>query len=475
MRYGKWLVGSVLVASAALAGPATAGVERVGSVTNLVESSVDEAVLVFRDGKRVSGTILEESETEIRMRVTVAGIAAETTYQKSEILTITRTEGAAAQGGAATEDVKPTRVDRDPVGSRPGAKKVYVIPLKGVFGEHISQTPIRQAIADAQRNEADYLVFRLENEWSAALFGGLEDEQLSDDTSAFDELFRAEEIEPVITKEIPRNWEKQPEIIFWVENAMGGAAFLPLITPNIYFSSDARMGGVGGLAQMFEGVGDEVVREKQRSLRLGHAQGMALQGGHDVRVVNAMTRMDYVLSYNVIGGRPVFYERMPEGPFESLLTDDGTQGEFADSTMDRVTGDGNDVLTLRAEVARKIGVSKGTVDSLDDLLFELGIHRNHELVDGSAQAIMDRWRDGIDSFNRDLRALWAEFGDIEVQGEYNERKSARGAQIRKLRQIQQLCEKYGEAVDPRQFGFPPVSEVKRQIAIIELEQLADQR
>jgi hypothetical protein len=185
--------------------------------------------------------------------------------------------------------------------------------------------------------------------------------------------------------------------------------------------------------------------------------------------------MDYVLSYNVIGGKPVFYERMPEGPFESLLTDDGTQGEFADSTMDRVTGDGNDVLTLRAETARKIGLSKGTVDSLDDLLFELGIHRNYELVDGSAQAFLDRWTDGIDSYERDLRALWADFGDIQVQGDYDERKSARGAQIRKLRQIVQLCERYIEAVDPRQFGAPGIADVKRQIAIIELEQLADER
>ena len=441
-----------------------------------------EDVIVLEDGRTITGTIIEETDEYVKINVVVAGISAVSTYDKDLIASISRAvEGAgvatAGQTGIGSTITSLSRTRKStPAASTDGMLRVYVIPLEGEFGIDISQTPLRQSIADARKKNADYIIFRLNNDWSDALIGGMGEEELPDDMEAFDQLFRTEEIEPVITKEIPKEWDKQPKIVFWVRNAMGGAAFLPLSSDTIYFHSEGRMGGIGGIAQLFEGVGDEVVREKQRSLRMGHAHGMAIQGGYDTRVIDAMARMDYVLSYSMVGGEPIYHEGMPRGSHETLLTDNGTLEEFSDPMEELVRGRGNDVLTLKPGVARDLGISRGTVDTLDDLLFELEIHRNSVIIDGRADDIMKMWQKGIHDLPFQLRTLWNEYGRIEVQGDFNERKKARGTQIAKLRQINRLAEKFIEAIDPRGMrpnAYPGIADVKLMIELRKLEQMAD--
>ena len=76
-------------------------------------------------------------------------------------------------------------------------------------------------------------------------------------------------------------FKTKPRMVAWVNKATGGAAFFPFLFKEIYFTSDGKMGGLGALESMFGGVGDEAVRQKQRSLRLGRAKGLAAKGGHD--------------------------------------------------------------------------------------------------------------------------------------------------------------------------------------------------
>ncbi|MCH8270459.1 MAG: hypothetical protein IH985_04510, partial [Planctomycetes bacterium] len=114
----------------------------------------------------------------------------------------------------------------------------------------------------------------------------------------------------------------------------------------------------------------------------------------------------------------------------------------------------------------------------DDLLFELEIHRTYVLIDGRAEDIMKQWRDGMHDYPRSLRRLWIEFEQIAVRGDFNERKKGRGAKMGKLRQIKRLCQKFIEAIDPRQVppeGYPPISQVNLMIEVFKLQQLADQK
>ncbi|MFN0134264.1 MAG: hypothetical protein ACKVW3_17260 [Phycisphaerales bacterium] len=437
--------------------------------------------LTLKNGSTVEGQILDESATTVRMKVIVAGIAAETTYNRDDILAVERGIGTVDEPKAAndTSKIKASKSDKAAdAGDKSGAVKVYVIELTGGFGEEITQTPIRQAMHDARKQGADYVIVRLDNDWSQNQ-GGLKEEK-ADDESAFDELFRAEDMDPIFTEEVEREWTKQPKIVFWVNKAMGGAAFLPLNCKNIYFSSEAKMGGIGHLNQKFGGTGDKVVREKQYSLRLAHARGMANTGGYDGRLIEAMARDEYVLSYRMVGGKAELFEGYPSAPGEVLLTDDG-QGESKDTIDKLARSEGNDCLTLDADTAFKLGVSKGTVDRLEDLIVSLGIARNHTITktgtDFSSNKFMKGWRDGLSSANTQLPKLWRKYGEVEVAapGEYEQRSQARSKRISILTDMRSLLKRFEESINPRALGVPGIADIDILIQQIKLQQLADQR
>src|SRR4051794_2493631 len=46
--------------------------------------------VIFRDGKTVQGTILEETPTTVKMKITIAGIPSDAPYQKPEILSVVK-------------------------------------------------------------------------------------------------------------------------------------------------------------------------------------------------------------------------------------------------------------------------------------------------------------------------------------------------------------------------------------------------
>ncbi len=426
-------------------------------------------VVIFRNGNTLSGKILEETPTRIKMKVVSHGIEVITTYEKSEILKITR----APEGSSDEPDPSEIRAGKSdpvketaPVGTDPDAAVVYVMELDGYFAWDITQTPIRDMVADAEQYRPDYLVVVIDSEWRADAFT-----ELPDDEARFDELFRAEDMEPIFTKEIPREWEKQPTIVFWVKKAMGGAAFLPLICENIYFHPDGKMGGIGNLSQMFGSTGDEVVRDKQRSLRMGHAEGMAIQGGYDTRLVRAMANVEYVLSYELVGGEPVYYERYPEEG-ETLLTDDGLD-ENEDTIQELARSQGNDVLTFDADLAYALKVSKGTVETLDDLIYELGVARNNVIERGRSEQIQEKWSEGLVEATRTLPKLWRDFNEIPIQGDRRERARARGQRKRIALEMQSIMRRYEEALNPRQVGVPSESELNIIIEQMRLDQLRD--
>ncbi len=362
-------------------------------------------------------------------------------------------------------------------GTTVDAKKVYIVELGGTFGEDISQTPMRQAVKDAKKLGADYLIFVLDNDWSVTRESGMRsDAEKKDDQGQFDELFRAEAMETTFTEEIQHDWpaDHQPQVVFWVKKAMGGACFLPFNAKTIYFSSEAKMGGIGKLEKIFGSMGDRVVREKQFALRLGHAEGRAIQGGYEPRIVRAMARTEYVLSYKMEGGKPVFLERMPEAPDEILLTDDG-KDEREDTEEQLGRGEGNDCLTLTPKVAYDLGVSKGTVDSMDDLLFQLGLSRNHVILKGQSAQYMKTWRDGLEQARRKLPKLWHDFEEVMVKppGQYQQRNEARGKRKSIIEQMEGIEKKYEEALNPHSVRVPNYNELEEIKKKIELEQLQD--
>lgn len=462
-----------MLAMAGLAVPLSVGSATIGMPAPAMAQAKDgtDDVIVFKSGKTVKGKITEETATNVKIKVSIGGIVAETVYEKSEISSITRGEAGthpAPKGDGVAMKVNPG-AKADPVGN--DVPKVYKMELTGSFGQDISQTPIRQAVRDAKTNNADYIIVVMDNDWSVRR-GGMK-EKLEDDDTQFEGFWRAEDMDPVLTEEIEREWTKKPKVVFWVKKAMGGAAFLPLSCPTLYFHSEGKMGGIGHVEDTVKS-GDQVVKEKLVGARLGHVRGMANKGGYDARIVLAMARTEYILSYRMVGGRPEFLERMPESPDEFLLTDDG-QGSNEDTDEQLARGEGNDNLTLKADLALKLGISKGTVDTFDDLMFQMGLARNNVQIKGKADQIMKAWRDGLAGARRQLPRLWESFGEVAVKdpGGYPERTAARGRRKAIIAEMQTVEKRYEEALNPRQVGVPGWADLETIKKQIELDQLQD--
>jgi len=428
--------------------------------------------LILKDGRIVKGEFIEETDTQITFRVMVGSIAAVRSYSKTDVLHVVRGETDTQAGSQADTGTKPAEPKIPAVAINEQGQSVYVMELSGQWGWDIAEKSIRDMLRDAQRHKPDIVVLVINARYTDEI-----GQELSDDIPEPFNIFGVREIEPIFSREVPMDWGYTPRWVVWVKNAMGGIAMLPLNFREIYFHPDARMGGQGYLIYNWGQTGSEVTREKLISASLAHAEGMAIKGGYDPRIVKAMSDMRFVLSYRMEGGRPVFLERMPESPDEYLLTDDGTNEETADNMLQRVRGEGNDWLTLRADIAQTLGVSKGTVRTLDELLWELGISRTARVLDSGSgsERVARRWADELTRARRQFPIFVEEFNRIEVQGDFNERRSARSRQIAKLEELIRHIRRYDGVMYPQQFGIPTEPELRTMIEGIRQDQIRDRR
>lgn len=421
--------------------------------------------ILLSNGNTVKIEIVSETDAQVEAKVYFGQMSAPRTFQRSEIIALTPLDASSAPADDAA--TRPVEIASNSDALPADALKTFVIELDGNFGWDITYTPVKKAMEAAREADADVVVVKFNNNWRA-INEDFTNERF-DDEGQFDEFSTAEKIEPVFTSELQADWPKQPRVVFWVERAMSGMAFLPLLKNDVYFTSDGRMGGVGNLDTMFGSTGDEVVRDKQESLRRARAEGWTITGGHDPAILRAMTSESIELWYKVEFGQPVFFEtitgEVPEGPGWTQLTDDG-QGENEDTDRQIVRGEANDTLTLDSDIAQNIGFSRGTVDTLDDLFFMLGIEDRAVVIgdaDGSglsdaAERALDGWSDGLIRAWRKVRRLEQDIADIRPPqirndpGGQRARNAVRAQQKRLIENAIRLLTQYAEVLDPNEQG-----------------------
>ena len=458
----------VLAGVIALVGVATPWTARPVVAENTEAAGATQDVLVLDSGMEVRGKIIEETATEIVMNVTFRGISTRTTYLKSEVLEIKRDVPASNPSKPASfvDDDDEDADDKEDSKARPAwfndeTAQLYVAELKGFMGRDITETPFNELFEDVDRQFDDLVQVPGSDEYQVR--PDRRDKNIvvikmdctTDLRRGFDGLFTAEQLAPTIKREK----RKGRRIVFWVENAGGGAAFLAFMSPEIYMTRDGWMGGVGTLDDF--DIGDTLVNEKQISLRLGHAEGLALEGGYGevgVKIVRAMARKQFWFAAKPVGGE---FEVILEDPRENpelhgggwtILSDDGD----GDNKDDKDALRGNDVLVLEADWAAKLGMSQGIADDVDELQFALGLDDNYwELPDTRAEKILEGWMEEIENVIRQINPgdngrprgdLWDKFDDVPKYA-----KSAAqglGQQIRILRQIHSLVGRYAEVFDP---------------------------
>lgn len=494
-RLSRALAGAVtglaltLGAGLALHAAAPAALARADDKKIDFDKSPKRDAIIFKNGNKVEGIIMEETETTLRVMVIFSeSMRTPMTYEKSEILEVKRNTFAVDETPKATGDKKDDKktdkkdepeampgqiVDTNDKVVPAGNLKVYILPVRGEVGRNFTKTPVTEIFEDIIRLQPDIIVYRFDMTFSAM------GEEFVDFQAAggesYDFLEKAREIDALIDRQVNSGkFKTKPRMVAWIKKAMGPAAFLPFVFKEIYFTSDGHHGGIGGLEAMFEGVGDEVVREKQRSLRLARAVGLAEKGGHDGRIMRAMSRGDYKLSYRVVGGQVEFLEDMPTSPEWFLLKDDGAVNEkHTDSMADIVRMRGNDYLTLDAKTAFEINLSKGTADTVEDLMVKMGITRNYSVLKNRANDVLKDWSEEVNRAETLFQKLLRDYQRVQVRppGGYKERTAARTQQRNILRQMQSVVKQYEESVNPRFLRGAPADWISRlNLEIDQIEQ-----
>lgn len=466
-RFGAVCALAVAALAAPVLVPGVAwGAESKAVASKEAPMTQDHLILSKNGGMVVKGQIVEETPTSVTMMVEFAGMpAVKTTYMKSDIVEIKRDQPAEATASITTKADDKTKADpiKEKVAptatAEDDAAKIMVVKLEGQLGWDYSVTPMAEVFeaVDKEFNDLDssgnvrdemrqknIVVFRIKSETSPR--------------QGFDGFFATEKFAPLFEKQ----FEKGRRIVFWVEEALGGAGFLPMLSPESYWTSDGRVKGAGNDLDKFD-LGDKMVNEKQISLRLGHAEGIPIKGGYGevgVAVVRALARQSNWLVVRMEGGKPVVLEREPtkedyaQHPNWMILKDNG-QGEY----KDKMKTEGNDQLELKAEWARNLGLSKGTCDTVEDLAFAFGVQRNwKEIEKPKAQEVLTRRKEDVkrayELINQrptrdvDMGRLWRDLSEVRDGQTYEEQRRAQGRRIQILQQIQGVFTKYKEIWDP---------------------------
>lgn len=476
MRFDAW---SARLCSAGVAlsvltlgqGPALVVAEKAPAEGAPAPARTDRIIL--KSGKVVEGQILEETATSVRMMVVVSGISAPTTYEKSEILELTR---GAAPGATATPAQAPgtaapatkgaglsggSSVGGGSTTEDPSITRLYLVELEGRFGSDISKTPLARIFEDVDQTFKDLIPGTGSQAGKQVVDPAKRDRNIvvlhldAFSEPGFGSVFAAENIAPVVKEQIVA---KGRRVVFWVKRAAGGAAFLPWVSPEIFFTDEGVLGGIADLDEFSSG--DKMVDEKLISAFLGHAEGFAIKGGYGdhIPALRAMLREQNWLAVKFEGGKPVYLARKPEekdGPGWRILSDDGA-GENKDASA----LEGNDTFTLEAPMALSLGISDGTAKTEDDLADLLGLRKNFVVLKGKearGQKIADDWKTRIEEVIDQVRPpregqqpgrLWREFNDVPTGGDAAQAKRNIGRRINILKQIRALLAQYAEVLDP---------------------------
>lgn len=338
-------------------------------------------------------------------------------------------------------------------------QSVYLVVFPGEFGRDVSKSPVTEVVEDIKKVQPDIVVIRFDQSFSFQGQSRADFDPNAGEVAFQQQLETARELSTLLGERIlqDKEWIKKPRMVGWVNKALGGAAFLPFMFRDLYYTSDALHGGLGGLESLFADVGNGPAREKQRSLRLARAQGIANLGDPDGTqrrelLIRAMSRAETELSYSIVDGKPVYYDDTTTGEF--LLTNDGTEQQNTDTIEDVVRFRGRNVLTLNAETAFRLGVARGIADNLEDIAFDLGVSRNYELTQGQSQKIFRDWQREINKAERDLQDLLRQAEEVQAGGgdQAQAASAVRSRLINIYTRAIRIIQRYKESINPRPIG-----------------------
>lgn len=234
---------------------------------------------------------------------------------------------------------------KDP--SRP--PKIYVVPFgldgKGQMGTDIHSSIYEKVVKDVKAKKPDLIIISLDSaERGRREYSGAERDSLgergvnnSEDMRKTLALFKQE------LGDIPQ--------VMWVQDSVGFGTLFALAWPNMYTKADARLWGLGKVSLQAKS-NDHEVERKWLAAAVGIANGFVLSGGHPTVIGSAMMDPERKLSVS-FKGREFDWK-------------DDESGTFL------IDGDPQRPANFDARSAEDFGLSDGTADSVEDVMFQLG-------------------------------------------------------------------------------------------------------
>ncbi|NBX25892.1 MAG: hypothetical protein EBQ99_07565 [Planctomycetes bacterium] len=268
--------------------------------------------------------------------------------------------------------------------------KVYVVPLgldgKGQMGADIHSSIYEKVVKDIQDKKPDLLVLSLDSaERGRREYSGAERDSLgergvnnSEDLRKLLALFKKD------VGDVPQ--------VMWVQDSVGFGTLLAFAWPNMYTKSDARLGGLAKVSLQAKS-NDREVERKWLAAAMSIANGCLESGGHPTVIGTAMMDPERMLSVSF-------------------------KGRKFDWTGDRngtflIDGDPSRVANFDARTAEDFGLSDGTADSLDDVMFMLGYRAYDDTLVKGGQDGTKIVGDYIAAWRKAWEDSQASFGEYE--------------------------------------------------------------
>lgn len=286
--------------------------------------------LHLKDGRVLEGTIEQETTTFIRFVINVGGIKSSQLFTKEEIVKIDRDPETAKKSEVKADknDVKeaaPAEKKETPAHSD-GAVRVSFISLEDTVGMLLNADALLESVERARPDKPDMIVLVIDSGGGALA-----------------------EVEP-LSDAIHKTMKKDFRVVGWIRSAISAASLTIFNCEELYMMKEGNVGGTvaftsqGGRNKAADGANLESI------LRLG--EEISKRGKRNPLIMRAMQVFGALSADIDANGQVVWHE--------------GDEGHYLVNPDDRI-------LTFNAIDAQKFGVSKGTVDTKEELMKAMGI------------------------------------------------------------------------------------------------------
>ncbi len=336
-----------------------------------------EDVIVLKDGTKVTGTITDEKPEFVWIHVKFGEMKKPRLVNRADIKEIIREKPAAGEaagggasgakadaaapsgGAAASASGRDGKKDKD---ARPalntGATRVAVVSQEEMVGPFMNADAFKHALTLIPEDQKpDIVVMRINSGGGA--------------------LIEVPKLMDLIQKELKPKYR----VVAWIESAISAAAMTAMNCEEIYFMKRGNLGG----AVAFSSAGGKATALKDADLEMVLKLGemIAKNGRYDPLVIRA-TQEFLPLSANIDQDGRVTWQA-------------DENGQYLVNRKDRI-------LTLNAEDALKFKISKGTADTLPELMSLLGVQEYVE-VGAKADQYMVEFRANVQKAQVELEEL----------------------------------------------------------------------